>query len=452
MTGKERILNVMNRKTSDVVPWVPFAGIHAGKLLGLNARQVLKNADMLFESLMKVNEIYLPDGQPVIFDLQVEAEILGCELMWPEDSPPSVVSHPLADEFIIPDKLPETGDGRIPLILDVMRRMKRSVGTETALYGLICGPLTLATHLRGSELFMDTYVQEDKVRDLILYCTRVAKRMADMYIEAGMDVIAVVDPVISQISPEMFVTFLDEPLRDLFQYIKDKNTFSSLFVCGDATKNMDVMCHTKPDMISIDENIDMFAAKKICDAHRIVIGGNIPLTTVMLLGSQLDNIQFIIEFLENIDHKNLIISPGCDMPYDTPIENVVGIMDAIRNPEAAKRLLENYTKVEPDIDILLPDYEHLSRPLIEVFTVDSAACAACAYLKEAATRLIPVFGEAIEVKEYKITEAENVARVRKLGVKNLPSIYVNGQLYVSSIIPDHREFVDLIRQHLDAKS
>jgi len=172
----------------------------------------------------------------------------------------------------------------------------------------------------------------------------------------------------------------------------------------------------------------------------------------MLLGSQLDNIQFIIEFLENIDHKNLIISPGCDMPYDTPIENVVGIMDAIRNPEAAKRLLENYTKVEPDIDILLPDYEHLSRPLIEVFTVDSAACAACAYLKEAATRLIPVFGEAIEVKEYKITEAENVARVRKLGVKNLPSIYVNGQLYVSSIIPDHREFVDLIRQHLDAKS
>lgn len=446
MTGKERIINTLKGKSTDSIPWVPFAGVHAGKLCDYNATEVLKDADKLFESLMKVHKTYVPDGQPVVFDLQVEAEILGCDLMWSEESPPSVISHPLADDFSIPDKIPSELDGRLPVILNVMKRMKKTVGSTTALYGLVTGPLTLATHLRGSELFMDTYMEAEKVKELIIYCTDVAKKMCDMYIDAGMDIIAVVDPVVSQISPDMFTQFLNESLTDLFQYINKKNAYSSLFVCGDATKNMDVMCHTHPDIISIDENIDMKAAKKITDAHNIVIGGNIPLTTVMLLGNQQDNVKYIIDFLDSVDHEHLIVSPGCDMPYDTPIENTIGIMDAIRNPGTYKQMLKNYTKEEIDIDIDMPDYKHLKKPLIEVFTVDSASCAACGYLKQSAFRLLDIFGDQIDVVEYKITQPENVARVKKLGVRNLPSIYINGELYVSSIIPNHKEFVEKIKK------
>ena len=44
---------------------------------------------------MEVNKLYKPAGQPVIFDLQVEAECLGCDLVWADDAPPSVSKHPL---------------------------------------------------------------------------------------------------------------------------------------------------------------------------------------------------------------------------------------------------------------------------------------------------------------------------------------------------------------------
>lgn len=450
MNGKERILRTLRGKTVDKVPWVPFAGVHAGKLCGYSATEVLQDADKLFESLIMVHQTYLPDGMPVLFDLQLEAEILDCELMWADDSPPSVLTHPLENDFRIPDKIPGEHDGRIPLVLDVMRRMKKAVGKRTALYGLICGPLTLATHLRGSELFMDTYSDEDKVKELIQYCCKVAKQMADMYIRAGMDVIAIVDPVISQISPEMFYRFLYYPLSALFSSIKEQKAITSLFVCGDASRNLEPMCTTFPDILSIDENIDMRTAKILSDSYGIVIAGNIPLTTVLLLGTQQDNVRFITDFLAEMDTRNLIISPGCDMPYDTPPENVVGIMDAIRNPESAKKMLENYESPASNTDVPLPDYANLEKPLIEVFTVDSAACAACAYLKDAAMRLFPVFGDAIEIREYKITEIENVARVKKMGVRNLPSIYLNGELYSSSLIPRHDVFVTDIRRLLNA--
>jgi uroporphyrinogen decarboxylase len=92
----------------------------------------------------------------VVFDLQIEAEKFGREVLGAEDAPPAVRTHPLADTTSVPClcTLPTEKDGRLPMVLDVTRRLKAKVGESTALYGLICGPFTLASHLRGSEIFM----------------------------------------------------------------------------------------------------------------------------------------------------------------------------------------------------------------------------------------------------------------------------------------------------------
>ena len=79
--GKELLLKVLRHEETNEVPWVPFAGVHAGKLKGYTASEVLKEPDKLFESLMEVKKLYNPDGMPIVFDLQVEAEILGCDML-----------------------------------------------------------------------------------------------------------------------------------------------------------------------------------------------------------------------------------------------------------------------------------------------------------------------------------------------------------------------------------
>ncbi len=448
-SGKSRLLKTLNHETVPRLPWVPFAGVHAGKLKGHTAFEVLTKGDKLLESLLEVNRLYDPDGQPVLFDLQVEAEILGCDLAWAEDAPPSVASHPLAGTKIIPDKIPQAGEGRLPMILDVMRKMKTAVGETTALYGLITGPFTLASHLRGTDIFLDTMDDPEYLRALMGFTQGVAEQMAALYLEAGMDVIAVVDPVTSQVSPKTFSGFLAEPFQKVFESIRAKGAYSAFFVCGDATKNIEVMCQTGPDCIAVDENIDMVAVKPITDQHNIVLQGNIPLTTRMLLGNQADNMKYVVDLLEALpNQQNLIISPGCDMPYDTPVENVIAAVEAIRDPVNTRRILANYQAAEMDLDAIeIPDYATREIPLMEVFTLDSATCAACGYMRSAAERAAQSLEGQVVMVEYKITQPENVARMKKMGIKNLPCILINGELRFSSLIPSQRELIHAIQEY-----
>ncbi len=445
---KEILINLFKHEESNFVPWVPFAGIHAASLKGYTATEVLTDGSKLLECLLEVNRLYHPNGQPITFDLQIEAEILGCNLKWSDKSPPVVYKHPLANNLEVPSKIPLESDGRLEMILDVMRKFKLEVGHDTALFGLVTGPLTLASHLRGTDFYLDLITNVRFADRLLDYTKNVALKISEYYIKSGIDIVAIVDPVVSQISPKTFNEFLVEPFKEIFRFIKDENRFSSFFVCGDATKNLIPMCKTKPDSIFVDENIDMVEAKRILSPHNIILGGNIPLTTTMLFGSQQDNMKYVVELIDKLGKQNLIIAPGCDMPYDVPPENVIGVVQAVHEPELIKKSLEDYEKEEIDLDVDLPNYESLSKPLIEVFTIDSTVCAACGYMLKTALEAKNEFGNRVDIVEYKFTNRKNIVRAKKLKINHLPCILINGELKYSSIIPSKTELVHQIKKVL----
>ena len=450
MTNKEILLNILSGEETPRAGWVPFAGVHAGKLTGYNAIEVLTEEDKLLESLRAVNRLYNPDGQIILFDLQVEAEILGCTLRYVHDCAPSVVSHPLSKEAIVPCdcKIPAKEEGRLPMILRVMEQMKREIGDSTALIGLVCGPLTLASHLRGTDLFMDMYDDPDYVKNLLGFCTKTAKQMATFYIEAGMDIIGFVDPLISQISPDTFLQFPSEPYKELFRFVADKNVFSAFFVCGDAGQNIEPMCQTKPHAIFIDENIAIGQAKQITDRYGIALGGNIPLTTTMLYGTQDDNRQAVINIIDACGgHRGVVIAPGCDMPFDVPVENTIAVAFAVAHYEETKKMIAGYNGKLPldDIVVTLPDYPNLTKTLVEVFTLDSLTCAACGYLMNTVNELHRDNPELFDMVEYRYTKLENIKRCQLMGIKNLPALYINGTLVYSSIIPAKHLLLEQIK-------
>ena len=63
MTPKEILAATLRHERTEQVAWVPFAGVHAGSILGYTAEEVLKDGDKLFQSLMEVNKLYKPSGR-----------------------------------------------------------------------------------------------------------------------------------------------------------------------------------------------------------------------------------------------------------------------------------------------------------------------------------------------------------------------------------------------------
>ena len=129
------------------------------------------------------------------------------------------------------------------------------------------------------------------------------------------------------------------------------------------------------------------------------------------------------------------------MPYDTPIENTIAAGQAVKRPEQARKMVENYEAAEEDIEVEIPDYENLDKVLIEVFTLDSDTCAACTYMLKSVTDIYDEIKDIADYVEYKYTDKENIARMKKMGVNALPSIYINGEPKWESIIPSREELI-----------
>ena len=342
----------------------------------------------------------------------------------------------------------------MPQVLDAVRRSKAAIGEDIALYGLLTGPLTLALHLRGDDVLLDMFDEEDEVPELFDYCANIAIQMADAYIDAGIDVIAVVDPMVSQIGPEHFEQYVTPALNRIFDHVRATGALSSLFVCGNATRNLQVMAETNCDNLSVDENVDLSELARIARANGKSFGGNLQLTVVLLLGEPDDARRDMIRCLDQAgEGLGFILAPGCDLPYAVKPENLEAIAGLVHDPyqvEVARSLPE---KVSDDdfADIAIPNYAAESAVIIDVVTLDSAGCAPCAYMVTGAQEAGKAYGKPVEVREHKITGRDGLGYMTRLGCTAIPSICIDGQEAFASIIPDRAEIVAKLEAAAAAK-
>lgn len=448
MTGKQILLDAIAGKKTERPAWVPFVGCHGGYLIGKTATEYLTSAELLVEGLKKAKSLYNPDGLPVMFDLQIEAEILGCDLHWADEVPPAVTSHPLAMGRTIAD-LPELDEskGRFPIVTAALETLKKDIGEGTALYGLICGPFTLALHLLGNDIFLDMYDEEDEVIEVINYCAEICKKSADIYLKHGADVIGVVDPMTSQISPAHFEQFVTPAMNSVYDHIREQGGISSIFVCGDVSRNLEVMTNTTADNISVDEQIDMTHLRELCEAQGKSFGGNIKLTAVLLLGDEDDAKMETLDIMEKSGSKGFILAPGCDLPYAVPSKNLQAVSEMVHD-EYAREAAKSLQAKDADSfeDVSLPDYHGARAVILDVITLDSTSCAPCQYMMEAVEKASDAAMVKVWINEHKIKVREGIGMMVKLGVKNLPTICINGEPAFASIIPDQTTLVKAIEK------
>lgn len=103
-------------------------------------------------------------------------------------------------------------------------------------------------------------------------------------------------------------------------------------------------------------------------------------------------------------------------------------------------------------DVKLPDYSTEDRVIVDVVTLDSASCAVpCQYMVDAVERAAQKFGDRVVVNEHKITTHNGLGHMAKLGVGQIPTICIDGEVKFPSIIPDITTLIEAIEAKVESK-
>ena len=285
--AKQMLIDAYRGKRTAKAPWVPYAGVHCAFLIDEPADKMLKDPELLAKGVVNAAKRYNADGIPLVFDLSVEANSVGCELKWWEDNVPSVQTHPCSSQTPAQAglKLPDKNSGRWPVLYEAAKIAKPQLeDQDCALMGLYCGPLTLASHLAGVRIFTDVYKNPEFALEICEFAGKIGDLAAGFYAEMGCDIIAIVDPVASQIKSETFKKFVAPYCQDAIKTIHAADKTSSFFICGDCTKVMKDVCTLGTHGFAVDEQLNMNFIRDMAREHNIGFGGNLKLTLALSLG------------------------------------------------------------------------------------------------------------------------------------------------------------------------
>lgn len=285
--AKQMLIDAYRGKKTVKAPWVPYAGVHCAFLINEPADKMLKDPALLAKGVVNAAKRYKADGIPLAFDLSVEANSVGCDLKWWGDNVPSVTNHPCSGKTPAQAglKLPTKDSGRWPVLFEAAKIAKPQLDElDCVMMGLFCGPLTLASHLAGVRIFTDVYKNKEFAHEVIKFAGEVGAVAAKFYSDMGCDIVAIVDPVASQIKSVTFKEYVTPNCQAAIKAIHDAGKTSSFFICGDCTKVMEDVCTIGTHGFAIDEQLNLTFVRDLARKHGVGFGGNLKLTLALSLG------------------------------------------------------------------------------------------------------------------------------------------------------------------------
>ncbi len=335
MTSKERTAAALSGKPYDRIPVNLLISDHAARVIGVSVGEYNKSAQLLAKGQIEAWRRYGSDNVNTGPGLTGIAEAIGSKIAFP-DSTPYVAENVVQEEknldlLKVPD--PEK-DGRLPLFLEAATIVLKEVGDQVGLAMTTAGPFTTAAAIRGTERFLRDLHKNPQFAHRLL---RLASDSIVRFAEAATGVgarIGLADPTASgtMISPKQFREFALPYLNEVVSGITELSGFApSLHICGNTSKIWREMADSGVSVLSLDDAVDLAAAKTQVGG-RVALLGNIRPTATMFLGTPNDVRDNARECLAKAwdTPKGYILGLGCGLPIDTPPENIHALINSAR--------------------------------------------------------------------------------------------------------------------------
>jgi [methyl-Co(III) methanol-specific corrinoid protein]:coenzyme M methyltransferase len=285
--------------------------------------EALRQAEPMAKLAMGCQKAYGFESIRLPFDINVEAETMGCATRYGGVSDPPMSKPKKRDELdqlVFPGTEPA---GRMAETIKATRIVSESKDLGTPLIVALGSPFeVLCTVYEFDQLYEDLLSRSESILDMLEKIVPVQIEYAGGIMSAGADVMMIVDGTSQTLMPDQFKKF-SAPFTK--RIIDTLDCPSILHICGNPIRIIKDMAATGASGLSIDWQVPVEKARAdtrgkcaligALDVQRLFSGG--PEDAVEMVNASRD---FGFD----------IIAPGCGIMPETPIENILAYANAVK--------------------------------------------------------------------------------------------------------------------------
>jgi [methyl-Co(III) methanol-specific corrinoid protein]:coenzyme M methyltransferase len=322
---RDEILKLLNgEKISSVPAFSGLIHVTAEGLAseGLSLHEVHRDAGKMARAAASTFKLTGMPSAALPLDLCSPAEALGAELTFNNDDE---MQFPQVKKLLF-QSTKEIREleirkvenlGRIGLICEAIRLVKKDIGDRVVISGMIPGPYTLMIYIcKVQNIVREMKSEPQMVLDALFRLSSFLSNIGNAYLDAGADFITIHEMGGSPgfIGPKPFEGFVLPPLQILHNKINGKRVLS---VCGKTDAALTLLAQAGADAISVDQMTDLKAART--SLKETLLFGNVDPVETLFQGSE----GSVAEAVQRSKEAGVdAVWPGCDLVPQTSIQNI----------------------------------------------------------------------------------------------------------------------------------
>ena len=337
MTPKERMEAYFKGEEVDRLPCNLMFEETAAVYAGISTKEYYFDADKMLEAEKFIVRELGAESAGINVTLRGMGEALGSKMGY-NDIGASFLIDPILKDYKILENMDIVNpykQGRLPIILRALGKIKKELGKEINIGSGVSGPMSAAFAIRGVDnLMKDMIKDKENLHKLLAFMTECnLSFVRAVYSEHGL-VCGIGDPLASGnlISSKQFEEFVEPYLRKTIDGIYNiTGKKPSLHICGKTKNIWTRLRNLNISTFSVDNCEDIGELKKAI-GDKVCILGNIDPVSIIRSGN-IDDVDKAVKLcIEKAadSPKGYIVGSGCDIPSHAPIENIKAVTEAVK--------------------------------------------------------------------------------------------------------------------------
>lgn len=311
---------------------LPILSFPGTQLIGKNVEQLVKDGDLQASCMKAVAEKFDAGAAFSLMDLSVEAEVFGADVIYSADEIPTMHGAMIQEEEEAEAlQIPQVGAGRTKECIRGIKKACRQI-TDRPVFAGIIGPYSLAGRLLDmTEIMILCRTDPEMVAMVLEKAAAFLTSYALALKEAGANGIVMAEPAAGLLSPDLITEFSNPYVERIRAAVEDESCLFIYHNCGTVLP----LCRELADMniraYSFGNAVDLEEVLKRFPPDRLILG-NIDPVGVLRNGDPGKVFHDTKALLERCGkYPNFVLSSGCDIPPQTPMENLEAFFRAAGN-------------------------------------------------------------------------------------------------------------------------